>query len=281
MSVLSVVARRFVAGEAAADAVEAARALSRQGLRSTLDYLGEDVSDRRQAEAAADEYRGLLRGLADAGLEPNVSLKLTQFGVALDRSLCLDLVRSVVREAAGVDGFVRIDMEGSAWTQTTLDLAREVSVDGRAGVVIQAMLRRSPADVEALDRLGTRVRLCKGAYKEPPDLAFQSKDEVNRQFDVLVEALLKDGRYPAIATHDEERIRFAVDAARRSGRSKDDFEIQMLFGLRRRRWAQLAAEGHRVRVYVPYGSHWLPYFSRRLRERKENLFFVLKNLWKD
>lgn len=281
MSVLSVVARRFVAGESAADAVQAARALSRQGLKATLDFLGEDVSDRRQAEAAAEEYRGVLRRLAEAGLEPNVSLKLTQFGVALDRGLCVDLVRSIVEEAEGLDGFVRIDMEGSAWTQTTLEVAREVDVAGRAGVVIQAMLRRSPSDIDELSRRGVRVRLCKGAYKEPPAAAFQSKEEVDRQFDLLAEKLLKDGRYPAIATHDDERIRPAVEAARRAGRSKDDFELQMLYGLRRRRWAQLAADGHRFRVYVPYGSHWLPYFSRRLRERKENLLFVLKNLWKD
>lgn len=282
MSVLSILARRFVAGETAADAAAAVRRLNSDGLKATLDCLGEDVTGRAQAEAAASEYEGLLARIAEARLDANVSLKLTQLGLGLDRSLCRDLLGRVLGAAAKLGNFVRVDMEGSAWTQPTLDLVRELHPErANVGVVIQAMLRRSPGDVDDLNAKRIRVRLCKGAYKEPADLAFPDKKDVNRQYDLLAEKLLSAGNYPAIATHDEERIGRAVEFAKARGLPKSGFELQMLFGLRRRLAKKLAAEGHAVRIYVPYGAQWLPYFSRRLRERKENLLFVLKGIWRD
>jgi proline dehydrogenase len=282
MSVLSILARRFVAGETAGDAVTAVRRLNADGLKATLDLLGEDVTERSQAEAAAVEYENLLGRIADARLDANVSLKLTQFGLSLGRSLCRDLVGRVLDKAAKLGNFVRIDMEGSALTQQTLDLARDLhGSKGNTGVVIQAMLRRSPADIDEMNKLRIRVRLCKGAYKEPPEVAFPDKADVNKQYDLLAEKLLSGGNYPAIATHDDARIQHAVDFAKGRGLPKNGYELQMLFGLRRRLAKKLAADGHAVRIYVPYGTHWLPYFSRRLRERKENLLFVLKGIWRD
>jgi proline dehydrogenase len=282
MSVLSILARRFVAGETAGDAVTAVRRLNADGLKATLDLLGEDVTERSQAESAAVEYENLLARIADARLDANVSLKLTQFGLSLSRTLCRDLVGRVLDRAARLGNFVRIDMEGSALTQQTLDLARDLhGSKGNTGVVIQAMLRRSPADIDEMNRLRIRVRLCKGAYKEPPEVAFPEKADVNKQYDLLAEKLLSGGNYPAIATHDDARIQHAVEFAKGRGLPKNGYELQMLYGLRRRLAKKLAADGHAVRIYVPYGTHWLPYFSRRLRERKENLLFVLKGIWRD
>jgi proline dehydrogenase len=282
MSVLSILARRFVAGETADDAVAAVRRLNSDGLKATLDCLGEDVTERAGAEAAAAEYERLLVVIADNRLDANVSLKLTQMGLGLDRSLCRDLLGRVLGAAASRGNFVRVDMEGSGWTQRTLDLVRELHPErGNVGVVIQAMLRRSPADIDDLNAKRIRVRLCKGAYKESAEVAFPDKKDVNRQYDSLADKLLAAGNYPAIATHDEERIRHAVEFASSRGLAKGGYELQMLFGLRRRLAKKLAAEGHSVRIYVPYGAHWLPYFSRRLRERKENLLFVLKGIWRD
>ncbi|MFH1723932.1 MAG: proline dehydrogenase family protein [Elusimicrobiota bacterium] len=279
MRALTFLAGRFVAGDTAAEAMRAVRALNERGLKATLDYLGEDCASEAQADAAAGEYVQLLRRIAEAGLDCNVSLKLTQFGLNLDAGLARRNLLRVVEEAHARRNFVRIDMEGSAYTQRTLDLFHDVfEAHNNVGVVIQAALKRSRADVARMNRAGARVRLCKGAYREPAEVAFQEKEEVNESFDRLAAELLENGNYPGLATHDEDRIRAAIRFSRKKGIPPDRFEFQMLYGLRPKWWGELAASGFVVRVYVPYGTHWLPYFMRRLRERKENWMFVLKNL---
>ena len=279
MRALTFLASRFVAGETISEAIEAVRALNRDGLKATLDNLGEECRTREQALAACEEYVELLRRIAEAELDCNVSVKLTQFGLNLDPGLARENLIRVAQEAAKLRNFVRIDMEGSAYTQRTLDLfyALQPSIPN-LGVVIQAGLRRSEKDVQELVRRKARVRLCKGAYKEPADIAFAAKEEVNANYDKLSRLLVGAPR-PAFATHDDARIEAAVKAADEAGLKKADYEIQMLYGLRAKRWRELAAAGHHVRIYVPYGTEWLPYFYRRLRERKENLFFVLRNLF--
>jgi len=275
---LTFLARRFVAGDTLKEALEAVQRLNGDGLKVSLDHLGEECRSRAQAEQDCAEYVECLKRVSDAGADCNVSLKLTQFGLNLDESLARDNLVRVLEVAKKLDNFVRIDMEGSAYTQKTLDIFYSLFPDfPNMGVVIQAGLWRSREDVAELVRRQARVRLCKGAYKEPASIAFQSKDEVNRNYDALAEMLLK-APMPAFATHDDERIRSVVAAAEKIGVARDRYEIQMLYGLRPKRWKSLRAEGHRVRVYVPYGTHWFPYFYRRIRERKENLLFVLRNL---
>lgn len=279
MRALTFLARRFVAGDTIEEAIEAVRALNAEGLKATLDNLGEESLSRRQAIAACEEYVRALHLIAEAEADCNVSLKLTQFGLNLDVALARENLIRVAQEAKKLGNFVRVDMEGSAYTQKTLDLFYALSgTFPNLGVVIQAALRRSGNDVEELARRGARVRLCKGAYKERPEIAFQGRAEVGANFDKLARTLL-GAPMPAFATHDDERIKNAVAAAATMGLAKDQYEIQMLYGLRSRRWRELRDQGHIVRVYVPYGTHWFPYFFRRLRERKENVLFVLRSLF--
>ncbi|MBI4345716.1 MAG: proline dehydrogenase family protein [Elusimicrobia bacterium] len=279
MRALTFLARKFVAGETAEDALGVIRRLNAQGLKATLDFLGEDVASEGQAEASTREVERLFELIRRAKLDCNVSLKLTQLGLNLEAVMARHNLERILDAAAAHGNFVRIDMEGSAYTQKTLDLFYAVFPKRRnVGIVIQSYLRRSAGDVAELCRRGARVRLCKGAYKEPPELAFPEKAEVNRSYDQLATLLLEKGDYPAFATHDDARIRAAQLAAARLGRAKETYEFQMLYGLRAKRWAELAREGHNVRIYVPYGTHWLPYYYRRLRERKENVLFVLRNL---
>ena len=280
MKALTFLARRFVAGETIDEALTQVKRLNEDGIKVTLDNLGEDCETPAQAEAATKEYLTMLGRIASAGVDCNVSLKLTQFGLNLDRSLARDNLAKVAELAHSFGNFVRIDMEGSAYTQTTLDLFYELFPRyPNLGVVIQAYLRRSEKDIEECVRRGVRVRLCKGAYKEPPSLAFRTKDEVNQNYDKLARLLVK-APIPAFATHDDQRIEAAIKAAEAAGLSKEKYEIQMLYGLRAKTWRDLVKAGHTVRVYMPYGTHWFPYFSRRVRERKENLMFVVKNLFR-
>lgn len=272
-------ATRFVAGETKEEAFEAVRALNAKGITASLDLLGENVTDPEEARASGRAYIELLRGIAQARVDSNVSIKLTMLGLDIDRAMARDQLVAILETAQETGNFVRIDMEGSRYTQVTLDLFGEVfPANADVGVVIQSMLRRSGQDVEDMIRLGARVRLVKGAYKEPPEIAFPDKSDVNAAFDRLAERLLDEGNYPAIATHDDERIKHAMEHARAHGITTDRFEFQMLYGVRRETQVALVEQGYRMRVYVPYGKAWFPYFYRRLRERKENVSFVLRNL---
>jgi proline dehydrogenase len=271
-------ARRFVAGETADTAIAAGLKLRERGIHATFDLLGEDVHDRESAQKAADGSIELLQKIPES-MQRNVSVKLTNLGLDVSRELCLELTDAVASVASEVGGFLRIDMEGSAHTDATLGVFRELRKrHDSLGIVLQAMLRRTETDVrEAIER-GDRVRLCKGAYREPASIAWQGMPQIRDSFRRCGELLLEQGQYPAIATHDEELISHAIAYARAHGIEADRFELQMLYGLRPRRWDQLVADGWSVRIYVPYGTHWLPYFYRRLRERKENVLFVLRSL---
>jgi len=270
---------RFVAGADLAGALAAIEVLRGRGLRWTVDVLGEAVTSIELARAAADRYVATIGALAERGLEVNVSLKLSQMGLLVDAEACRANVARIFTAAAERSGFVRIDMEDHTMVDATLALWRELrSVNPASGVVIQAALRRSAADVEALIAEGARIRLCKGAYKEPPEVAFETKAEVDRSFAALMERLLLAGTYPAIATHDVRLIRRAIALAREHRIGADRFEFQMLYGVRRDLQERLVAAGWRVRVYVPYGTEWYPYFMRRLAERPANVLFLLRSL---
>lgn len=271
-------ARRFVAGETADSAIAAALKLQARGIRATFDQLGEDVVDRESAERAAGGSEELLRRIPE-GLERNVSVKLSNLGLGISRDLCLELTGRLVELAAGRGGFVRIDMEGSRHTDATLSVFHELRRrHENVGIVLQAMLHRTPDDVREAVRRGDRVRLCKGAYKEPASVALQEMEAIRSSFRSCAELLLEKGDRPAIATHDEQLVQHVTGFARERGVAPDRFEIEMLYGLRPKRWDSLVADGWQVRIYIPYGTHWFPYFYRRLRERKENVLFVLRSL---
>ncbi len=274
-------ARAFVAGEERHEAVATAAALQREGLLATVAFLGEHTHDLREARAAATELAEMLHALAAAGLVPNCSLKLSQLGIAVDPDLAERLLIQVVRAARETGGFVRIDMEESALVEQTLAMWERARVHGPVGVVIQAYLRRSVEDVERLIRLGAPVRLVKGAYAEPPSVACTSKAEIDAAYLQLAARLLGPeaiaaGGYPAFATHDERMIRGVLGLARRSSVMPAGFEFQMLLGVRRRLQRRLVGQGYRTRIYVPYGSHWYPYFMRRLAERPGNIFLLAR-----
>ncbi len=273
------IAFRFVAGETVADAIAVSRELNRGGAGAEIDYLGENVAERSQAEAAADTYLGLLDSIARERADAQLSLKLTQMGLDLDPALCRQNVERVVARAAEQGNFVWIDMESSEYTDRTLRMYRDLRLrNANVGVAIQACLYRSKSDVSSLLSEGGTIRLCKGAYLEPPHLAFPDKRDVDRSFSVLAELLLCSRRLQAIATHDERLIDQVIGFARNNGVDRQSFEFQMLYGVRRDLQQRLVRAGYRVRVYVPYGSEWYPYFMRRLAERPANLLFVLSNV---
>lgn len=277
-------ASRFVAGETIAEGVAAAQAMSRKGIRASLDLLGESVHSAPEAEAAAAQYVTMLDAMADAAIEVNVSVKLTQMGLDINPDLCERNMRKILDRARDLDGFVRLDMEGSAYTQRTLDFFTQrlfPDYGPHCGVVIQAMLRRSERDIEDMIGLGARVRLCKGAYLEPPSVAFPDKGDVDRNYIRLLERLLLKGSYPGIATHDEAIIAHARRFARMEDISTDRFEFQMLYGVRRDLQEKLREAGYNMRVYIPFGNQWYPYLMRRLAERPANIAFMLGNLVKE
>lgn len=273
-------ASRFVAGETIATAVDAARELEARGIATTLDLLGESVREVADADQARDTYIAILREMREAGVEVNASLKLTQMGFDVDEARCEANLRQILAVAREVDGFVRIDMESSEYTQRTLDFHARLAAEfaPHTGVVIQAALRRSPADVEALIASATRVRLCKGAYLEPASVALPDKKDVDAQYVRMMERLLVDGHYPGIATHDEAILAHARQFVTERGIGRDRFEFQMLYGVRRDLQDALVQDGWRVRVYVPFGTQWYPYLMRRLAERPANIAFILGNL---
>jgi proline dehydrogenase len=274
-------ARRFVAGESIEEAISPVRALNAQGISASLDLLGESVRNQQQVAEVLDTYLRVFQNIRDEGLNANVSVKLTALGLDIDAELCY---RNMTRllAAAGAEQFVRIDMESSDYTQRTLDLFMRLWNSPEAfrnvGVVIQSYLHRSADDIERLIDMGARVRLCKGAYKEPPAVAFPDKADVDANYIRLMQRLLKEGRYPAIATHDTQMIDATKQFAQENGIAPERFEFQMLYGIRRDLQSQLVKEGYRMRVYTPFGTYWYPYLMRRLAERPANLWFVLKNM---
>src|SRR5450759_1689171 len=272
---------RFVAGETLDQALAVARKLNAEGITVTLDHLGESVSTLTEAAAARDVYLRTLEAIHANGIQGNVSLKLTQFGLDLSWEQCLANVDRLVRRAAGIGSFVRVDMESSEYTDRTLDLVHTLHARlGAVGVVIQSCLHRSEADIEKLCAAKIRVRLCKGAYLEPDTVAFARKADVDRSYLELTRYLLQKGVYPAIATHDETVIRRTCKFVGDRQIPRNGFEFQMLYGIRRDLQRRLVAEGYRLRLYVPFGKAWYPYYMRRLAERPANVFFMLRNLFR-
>jgi proline dehydrogenase len=270
---------RFVAGDTLADALDTARRVNAAGISVTLDHLGENVTSLDEAGASCDEYLRALGEIRAAGLDANVSIKLSQFGIDLDEAVCHSNVERLVKCAARHGNFVRIDMESSAYTDRTLALAGDLHARfGEVGVVIQACLLRSQQDVEQLCRRQIRVRLCKGAYLEPLGVAYEKKADTDRSYIRLMKMLLDSGVYPALATHDEAMIAEAARYAAERGVPKSAFEFQMLYGIRRDLQRRLVFEGYRLRLYIPYGKAWYPYFMRRLAERPANVLFLIRNL---
>jgi len=274
-------ARRFVAGEELDDAIAAARACNQARRMVSLDYLGENVAGEADARRACDAYLGIFDRIAEEQLDANVSLKLTQLGLDLSEELCQSLVETIVERAASYGNFVRVDMEGSPHTHRTIELVKRVRDRSTAiGVVIQSYLYRSEQDVKDLLRIGCRIRLCKGAYKEPPEIAFPRKADVDANFVKLMQLLLQSGIYHGIATHDRRMIAATIRFATEHGILKDQFEFQMLYGIRTDFQQKLVRDGYRMRVYIPYGRDWFPYFMRRLAERPANLMFFVRNLFR-
>ncbi len=276
-------ARRFIAGETPDEAIASARIIELSGLAVTLDYLGESVASAAEATAATDAYLAIVRQIAGANIGRNISLKLTQLGLDIDVATATANLRRILDVAAPEQFFVRIDMESSAYTSRTLDIFEALWREGyrSAGVVIQSYLNRSEEDVRRLIALGARVRLVKGAYQEPLDVAFAEKREVDDAYIALMKLLLAHGNYPAIATHDPTMIDATKSFAAANNIAKDRFEFQMLYGIRRDLQVQLAGEGYPFRVYVPFGREWYPYFMRRLGERPANIGFVLKSVFRE
>ena len=277
-------ASRFVAGETIETGVQAAVELARRDITATLDLLGESVTVEAEAVAARDHYLQMLDRMAASGVEVNVSVKLTQMGLDIDEELCRANMVRILDRARALSGFVRLDMEGSAYTQRTLDFfTRHLfgPYGAHCGVVIQSMLRRSERDVEDLIAMRARVRLCKGAYLEPPAVAFPEKADVDRSYVKLMRRLLAEGNYPGLATHDEAIIGQAREYAARERIGHERFEFQMLYGVRRDLQTRLRRAGHNMRVYIPFGTQWYPYLMRRLAERPANIAFLLGSMVKE
>lgn len=291
-------ALRFVAGETLEEAIEVVRGINATGMSATLDFLGEDTSTEEEARNAAGTIREVVHQIEHSGVKSNISLKLTQLGLKFDEELCRENLISILQRAKDADMFVRIDMEDSPFLEATFSIFSEMRDNHgfeNVGLVIQSYFYRSKEDTQRLLEKNTRIRLVKGAYKEPVEIAFPHKKEVDEAFDEIGEVMIisstgtngwaasEDGKWPpitAIATHDEKRVAYAKDAAERAGLSKDRLEFQMLYGIRRNLQEELCHEGYPVRVYVPFGEEWFPYYMRRLAERPANLWFFLSNLVK-
>ena len=276
-------ARRFIAGETIDEALAAARRIEAAGMTETLDLLGESVGTMAEADAATRAYVTIFDRIVAAGIGRNISLKLTQLGLTIDRATCVDNLRRILDAAASRDFFVRVDMENSPYTQVTLDVFETIWQQGyrNAGIVLQAYLRRTAADAARMNALGARVRLVKGAYREPRSLAFQRKADVDAAFVEVMQLLLDHGQLPAIATHDPDMIDATRKYAATRGIPPARYEFQMLYGIRRDLQTDLHNRGHSVRVYVPFGREWFPYFMRRLGERPANIGFVIRGLLRE
>jgi proline dehydrogenase len=274
---------RFVAGENIDEAVAAIQALNAEGCSASFDHLNESVALSAEAEAEVKEYLQILNRIDETGINSNVSIKLTQFGLELDPELAYRNSHAVVEDAARRKNFVRVDMEGSNVTQLTIDVFKRLRAEfglNDVGIVLQSYLRRTYADAQELVKLPARIRICKGAYNEPPEVAFPDKKDADESYVKVMQLLLASGIYHGIATHDPKMIEATIDFSQRQGIPKEAFEFQMLYGVRRDLQRQLAKDGYSLRVYVPYGKHWYPYFMRRLAERPANIWFILKNILK-
>lgn len=272
------VSRRFVAGEQLNEAIEATRVLNQRGMHVSLDHLGENVSDEQEAREAAQGYIAILEAIKASGVDANISIKLTALGLDISQELCEQHTMQILEHAQRLPRFVRIDMEGSAYTERTVNTTLRLHERfENVGTVIQSCMRSSEQHVKQLVAQGVRIRLVKGAYKEPRELAFQQKSEVDQNYVRLIALLLDQGTYPAFGTHHEAMINAVCTYAREHGLSQDAFEFQMLYGIRRDLQERLVKQGYHVRVYVPYGSQWYPYLMRRMAERPANLMFVMSN----
>ena len=274
---------RFIAGETIDEAIAAIREINAHGCTASFDHLNEGVTSAKATEAEVVEYLNVLARIDDTGIKSNVSIKLTQFGLEIDPELAYRNARRIVEDAKRRGNFVRVDMEGSNVTQVTLDIFDRLRSEfelNDVGIVVQSYLYRTKEDVAALLKIPARIRLCKGAYNEPAEVAYPQKKDNDDNYVRVMQMLLSSGVYHGIATHDPKMIDATIDFAQREGIGKDAFEFQMLYGIRRDLQEQLARDGYGMRVYVPYGKHWYPYFMRRLAERPANIWFVLKNLWK-
>jgi len=274
---------RFIAGETIEEAIAAIREVNAHGCTASFDHLNEGVTNAKATEAEVTEYLNVLARIDDTGIKSNVSIKLTQFGLEIDPELAYRNARRIVEDAKRRGNFVRVDMEGSNVTQVTLDIFNRLRSEfelNDVGIVVQSYLYRTREDVAALLKIPARIRLCKGAYNEPAEVAYPQKKDNDDNYVRVMQMLLGSGVYHGIATHDPKMIDATIDFTQREGIGKDAFEFQMLYGIRRDLQEQLARDGYGMRVYVPYGKHWYPYFMRRLAERPANIWFVLKNLWK-
>ena len=274
-------ARRFVAGETLEDALRAIQGLNAKGISASLDLLGESVTNEREARAAGAAYVGMLDRIAERRLDANVSVKLTAMGLDISEELCASIMHEVLRNAQSLNTFVRLDMESSAYTERTLRIFEDrlyPAYKNHVGIVLQSYLYRTSSDVERAVQAKCRVRLCKGAYKEPASVAFADKKEVDANYKKCMQALLEHGNYPAIATHDPQLIQEAKRFAAEHDIDRSRFEFQMLYGVRRDLQEQLVREGYRMRVYVPFGTQWYPYLMRRLAERPANVAFMTGNV---
>jgi len=275
------VTHRFVAGEELAEAVEAIRQLNRKKISASFDHLGESISSEAETREEVREYTRVLDSISENALDSNVSVKLTQLGLDISPQLCYENTREIVEAAARHQNFVRIDMEDSTKTDSTFEIFKRLRREfDNVGIVVQSYLYRTEKDVEVLLKIGARIRLCKGAYKEPPSVAFPEKKDVDANYIKLMKMLLPSGIYHGIATHDEKMLEATRQFASENGIAPDRFEFQMLYGVRRDLQEKLRDEGYRMRVYVPYGRYWYPYFIRKLAELPANVWFVLKNMMK-
>ena len=274
---------RFVAGENIDEVVQYIRQINAEGCTASFDHLNESVANSAEADQEVREYLNILARIDQTGIDSNVSIKLTQFGLDIDAELAYKNARRVVEEAHRRGNFVRVDMEHSEVTQVTIDIFKRLREEfglNDVGIVLQSYLRRTFADAQDLLKLPARIRICKGAYNEPPEVAFPDKKDVDDNYVRVMQLLLSSGVYHGIATHDPKMIDATIAFANREGIGKEKFEFQMLYGIRRDLQRQLARDGYNVRIYVPYGKHWYPYFMRRLAERPANVWFVVKNLFK-
>ncbi len=276
-------AKRFVAGEDFGQAVPKVSALNEKGIKVTLDLLGENVTDRKTADHTVDEYIELLHRIKDAGLDSSISIKLTMMGLDIDTNYCRDNLFRLLDVAKEQDQFIRIDMEGTDYTDVTISLFKDAfkAYGKHVGTVIQAYLHRTKADIPDLAEIGADIRLCKGAYKEPERLALQNMPAIREAYKEYAATLINKTPFPRIATHDDELINWVKDFAESNKIGKSRFEFQMLYGLRQETCEAMVQDSYNVRVYVPYGTMWFPYFSRRLAERKENIWFVLSTMFKN